>query len=60
MDVVVNSYLTKIDQQAQGITGQFKAENAMERVCKMNNIRACAMELVNAEIICAEAKADTA
>lgn len=38
-------------KQAQGITEQLKAENALEWVGKMNNIRACAMEIVNEEII---------
>ena len=61
----LNSYLAEIDQQAQermevlveqmkqaqGITEQLKAENAMEWVGRMNNIRACAWEIVNAEII---------
>ena len=61
----LNSYLAEIDQQAkermellmeqmkqdQGITEQFKAENTMEWVGRMNNIWACAMEIVNAEII---------
>ena len=61
----LNSYLAEIDQQAQermeilveqmkqaqGVTEQLKAENAMEWVGRMNNIRACAREIVNAEII---------
>ncbi len=61
----LNGYLSKIDQQAQermevlveqmklaqGINEQLKAENAMEWVGRMNNIRACAREIVNAEII---------
>lgn len=38
-------------KQAQGITEQLKAENALEWVGRMNNIRACAMEIVNKEII---------
>lgn len=38
-------------KQAQGITEQLKAENALEWVGRMNNIRACAMEIVNTEII---------
>ena len=38
-------------KQAQGITEQLKAENALEWVGSMNNIRACAMEIVNEEII---------
>lgn len=40
-------------KQAQGITEQLKAENALEWVRRMNNIRACAMEIVNKEIIIA-------
>ena len=61
----LNSYLAEIDKQAQkrmevlveqmkqaqGITEQLKAENAMGWVGRMNNIRACAREIVNAEII---------
>ena len=60
----LNTYLADIDRQAQerlerlteGMkqaqgTEQLKAENALEWVGRMNNIRACAMEIVNTEII---------
>lgn len=61
----LNSYLADIDKQAQerferlvedlkqaqGITEQLKAENISEWVGRMNNIRACAVEIVNEEII---------
>lgn len=61
----LNTYLADIDRQAeelffrlveqmkqaQGITEQLKAENALEWVGRMNNIRVCAMEIVNSEII---------
>lgn len=61
----LNSYLADIDEQAQkmlfrlveqmkqtqGITEQLKAENALEWIGRMNNIRAYAMEIVNKEII---------
>ena len=61
----LNAYLADIDRQAQerferliegmkqaqGITEQLKAENALEWVGRLNNIRACAMEIVNEEII---------
>ena len=61
----LNSYLADIDRQAQerlerliegmkqahGITEQLKAENALEWVGRLNNIRACAMDIVNEEII---------
>ena len=61
----LNAYLADIDRQAQerferliegmkqaqGITERLKAENALEWVGKMNNIRACVMEIVNEEII---------
>ena len=61
----LNAYLANIDKQAQerferliegtkqtqGITEQLKAENALEWGGRMNNIRACAMEIVNEEII---------
>jgi len=38
-------------KQAQGIAEQLKAENALEWTGRMNNIRACAMEIVNEEVI---------
>ena len=38
-------------KQAQGITERLKAENALEWVGRMNNIRACAREIVEREII---------
>lgn len=61
----LNSYLANIEEQAQerferlivdmklaqGITERLKAENALEWVGQMNNIWACAMEIVNKEII---------
>lgn len=61
----LNAYLADIDRQAQerfewltvqmkqaqGISEQLKAENALEWVGRMNNIRACAREIVNEEII---------
>ena len=61
----LDSYLADIDKQAEdmflrlveqianreGVTEQLKAENQMEWVCRMNNIRSRAMEIVNEEII---------
>ena len=61
----LNNYLADIDRQAQerferliestkqaqGITERLKAENALEWTGRLNNIRACAMEIVNEEII---------
>ncbi len=61
----LNAYLAEIDRQAQerferlieqmkqaqGITEQLKAENALEWIGRMNNIRACTMEIVNTELI---------
>ena len=61
----LNSYLADINEQAEdlffrlveqmaereGVTEQFKAANGLEWTRRMNNIRACAMELVNKEII---------
>ena len=61
----INAYLADIDRQAQerferliedmkqtqGITEQLKAENALEWVGQLGNIRACAREIVNKEII---------
>ncbi len=38
-------------KQAQGITEQLKAENTLEWVGRMNNIQACAREIVDKEII---------
>lgn len=61
----LNSYLANIDKQAQecferliedmkqaqGITEQLKAENALEWVGRMNNIQARAVEIINSELI---------
>ena len=47
----LNAYLADINEQVQGITEQLKAENALEWTGKMNNILACAREIVNKELI---------
>lgn len=61
----LNSYLADIDKQAEdmffqlvkqmaereGVSEQLKAENQMEWVGRMNNIRNRAMEIVNTELI---------
>ena len=61
----LNAYLADIDRQAQerfeqliegmkqaqGITERLKEENALEWVQRLNNIRACAREIVEKEII---------
>ena len=61
----LNAYLADIDKQAedmlfrlveqmkqaQGIMEQLKAENALEWTARLNNIRACAREIVEREII---------
>ena len=61
----LNSYLVEIDQQAEdmffrlvkqmaereGVTEQLKANNQMEWVVRMNNIRQRATEIVNGDII---------
>ena len=61
----LNTYLADIDKQAQerferliegmkqaqGITEQLKEEHALEWTGRLNNIRACAREIVNEEII---------
>ena len=61
----LNGYLADIDRQAEemfsrlvkqmaaneGITEQLKADNQMEWVGRMNNIRNRAMEIVKAELI---------
>ena len=38
-------------KQAQGITEQLKAENALEWTGRLNNIRTCAREIVEGELI---------
>ena len=38
-------------KQAQGITEQLKTKNALEWTQRMNNIRACAKEIIEKEII---------
>ena len=43
--------LTEQMKRAQGITEQLKAENALEWTQRMNNIRACAKEIIEKEII---------
>lgn len=61
----LNTYLADIDRQAQerferliegmkqvqGITEQLKSEDALEWTGRMNNIRACAREIVGKEIV---------
>ena len=61
----LNTYLADIDsqaqecferliediKQAQGITERLKEENALEWTGRMNNIRDCAREIVDREII---------
>ena len=61
----LNTHLAEIDKQAherferliegmkqaQGITERLKTENALEWIGRMNNIRACAREIVEKEII---------
>ena len=61
----LNGYLADIDRQAEemfsrmvkqmaemeGVTEQLKADNQMEWVDRMNNIRSRAMEIVNTELI---------
>ena len=61
----LNIYLSDIDKQAQerferliedmkraqGITEQLKTKNALEWTQRMNNIRACAKEIIEKEII---------
>lgn len=61
----LNHYLADIDKQAddmffrlvkemaerEGVTERLKADNQMEWVAQMNNIRSRAIEVVNAEVI---------
>jgi len=65
LDCKVNHYLAEINKQseemfdtlikqfkqAEGVTEQLKAENQMEWVARMNNIRSRATEIVNHDII---------
>ena len=46
-----NTYLAEIGRQAQGITKHLKAEDVLEWVGRLNNIRAWAREIVETEII---------
>lgn len=60
----LNGYLADIDEQTEemfsrlvkqmaereGVTEQLKAENQMEWVCRMNNIRSRAMEIINTDL----------
>ena len=62
----LNEYLASVDEQAedmfsrlvkeyadkQGVTEQLKAENQLEWVGKMNNIRSRAVEIIDVELIC--------
>ena len=43
--------ITRQMAQAEGVSEQMKAENAWEWVGRMNNIQACAREIVDKEII---------
>ena len=61
----LNSYLADIDKQAEnmffqlvkqitereGVTEQLKADNQMEWVAQMNNIRSRAIEIINSELL---------
>ena len=62
---MLNAYLVDVDRQAQershrliedmkqaqGITERLKEENALEWTGRLNNIRACAREIVGKELI---------
>ena len=41
-------------KEKQGVTEQLKAKNQMEWVARMNNIQACAREIMNKEMIYAQ------
>ena len=43
--------LVKEVAEREGVTEQLKADNQMEWVVRMNNIRSRAMEIINAELI---------
>ena len=38
-------------RQSEGITEELKRQDQLERVCRMNNIRSRAEEIVTAELI---------
>ena len=44
--------LVKQMAEREGVTEQLKAENQMEWVGRMNNIRNRATEIINADLIC--------
>ena len=46
------SRLVKEYADKQGVTEQLKAENQLEWVGKMNNIRSRAVEIIDVELIC--------
>ena len=46
------SRLVKEYADKQGVTEQLKAENQLEWVAKMNNIRSRAVEIIDVELIC--------
>ena len=62
----LNAHLEEIDRSAnemydllieqysvrEGVTEQLKAENQMEWVRRMNNIRECVEEIVNHDLVC--------
>ena len=62
----LNEYLASVDEQAEdmfsrlvkqmaeceGVTEQLKAENQLEWVGKMNNIRSRSVEIIDVELIC--------
>lgn len=47
----LNDYLADIEEQAQGITEQLKADDTLEWIGRMSNIQACAREIVDKEMI---------
>ena len=65
LDCKVNHYLAEINKQAEemfdtlikqfkqaeGVTEQLKADNQMEWIARMNNVRSRATEIVNHDII---------
>ena len=49
--MAITNKTVKQFKQAEGITEQLKAENQMERVCKMNSIRDRINEIIYNELI---------
>ena len=50
--LLLSSFDLLSSNDKQGVTEQLKAENQLEWVGKMNNIRSRAVEIIDVELIC--------